>query len=97
MITMQSFLLLAVYLAVLLALAWPMGIYFARVGGGTAIRGLGWLRRIEDFLYRIAGTSASAPMRSMQTSALVTVSHPSPPSPSSAFDSTFLTPFAASS
>ncbi|MBK8741065.1 MAG: potassium-transporting ATPase subunit KdpA [Betaproteobacteria bacterium] len=60
--TMQSFLLLAVYLAVLLALAWPMGIYLARVGDGTAIRGLGWLRRIEDFLYRIAGTSASAPM-----------------------------------
>ena len=62
MIPMQSFLLLAVYLAVLLALAWPMGIYLARVGDGTAIRGLGWLRRIEDFLYRIAGTSASAPM-----------------------------------
>ncbi len=62
MITMQSFLLLAVYLAVLLALAWPMGIYLARVGDGAAIRGLGWLRRIEDFLYRIAGTSAAAPM-----------------------------------
>ncbi|MBK9605157.1 MAG: potassium-transporting ATPase subunit KdpA [Betaproteobacteria bacterium] len=60
--TMQSLILLAVYLAVLLALAWPMGIYLARVGDGTAIRGLGWLRRIEDFLYRIAGTSASAPM-----------------------------------
>ncbi|MBP8296892.1 MAG: potassium-transporting ATPase subunit KdpA [Burkholderiales bacterium] len=60
--TMQSFLLLAVYLAVLLALAWPMGIYLARVGDGAAIRGLGWLRRIEDFLYRIAGTSAAAPM-----------------------------------
>ena len=62
MITLQSCLLVAVYLAVLLALAWQMGTYLARVGDGTAIRGLGWLRRIEDFLYRIAGTSASAPM-----------------------------------
>ena len=62
MITMQSLILLIVYLVVLLALAWPMGAYLAMVGDGSSIRGLGWLRRVEDSLYRIAGTSREAPM-----------------------------------
>ena len=59
---MQSLTLLIVFLVVLLALAWPMGLLLAKVGDGTPIPGLGWLRRIEDFLYRIAGTSREAPM-----------------------------------
>jgi K+-transporting ATPase ATPase A chain len=62
MINMQSLILLIVYLLVLLALAWPMGAYLAKVGDGTPIRALSWMRRIEDFLYRIAGASSSAPM-----------------------------------
>jgi potassium-transporting ATPase potassium-binding subunit len=60
--TMQSLTLLIVYLVVLLALAWPMGLLLAKVGDGTPIPGLGWMRKIEDFLYRIAGTSATAAM-----------------------------------
>ena len=60
--TTQSLLLLVFYLAVLLALAWPMGMLLARVGDGTPIPGLGWLPRLEDLLYRMAGTKADAPM-----------------------------------
>ncbi|MES2262445.1 MAG: potassium-transporting ATPase subunit KdpA [Pseudomonadota bacterium] len=53
--SMQSFVLLAVFLLVLLALAYPLGIVLARVGDGTAVRGLGWLSSIENLLYRLAG------------------------------------------
>jgi K+-transporting ATPase ATPase A chain len=52
---MQSTLLLVVFLAVLLALAWPLGILLTRVGDGGAIPGLGWMGRIEKLLYRLAG------------------------------------------
>ena len=61
--TTQSLLLLAAFLAVLLALAWPLGILLARVGdngdsgGGGAVPGFGWVGRIERLLYRAAGTS----------------------------------------
>jgi K+-transporting ATPase ATPase A chain len=60
--TSQSLMLLLTFLAVLLALAWPMGIYLAKVGDGSAIRGLGWMATLEHFLYRISGTSAQAVM-----------------------------------
>ena len=60
--TMQSFVLLVVFLATLLALAYPLGHYLAKVGDGTAIPGLGWMQRIENFLYRAAGTSAGSSM-----------------------------------
>jgi K+-transporting ATPase ATPase A chain len=60
--TTQSTLLLLVFLAVLLVLSYPMGLYLARVAEGGSIRGLGWVARIETFLYRIAGTSADAKM-----------------------------------
>ncbi|MBA5606440.1 potassium-transporting ATPase subunit KdpA [Duganella sp. FT3S] len=53
--TMQSFMLLAVFLAVLLALAYPLGIVLARVGDGSAVPGLGWLGKLEQLLYRAAG------------------------------------------
>ena len=53
--TMQSTLLLVVFLAVLLALAWPLGILLTRVGDGGAIPGMGWMGRIEKLLYRLAG------------------------------------------
>lgn len=55
--TTQSFLLCAAFLLVLLALAYPMGIYLAKVGDAAPIRGLSWLSKIENFLYRIAGIS----------------------------------------
>ena len=56
--TTQSLLLLAGFLAVLLTLAWPLGILLARVGEGSAVPGFGWAGKIERLLYRVAGTSA---------------------------------------
>ncbi|WP_338767020.1 potassium-transporting ATPase subunit KdpA [Massilia sp. METH4] len=54
--TAQSLTLLAVFLAVLLALAWPLGAYLARVGDADVpVRRLGWLHGAERGLYRLAG------------------------------------------
>ncbi|HEU4843275.1 MAG TPA: potassium-transporting ATPase subunit KdpA [Burkholderiaceae bacterium] len=53
--TMPSLMLLALFLLVLLALAYPLGIVLARVGDGAAVPGLGWLGRVERLLYRAAG------------------------------------------
>jgi K+-transporting ATPase ATPase A chain len=59
--TLQSILLLIVFLAVLVALAWPLGILLTRVGDGAAgaspMRGLGWLAPIERLIYRAAGVN----------------------------------------
>ena len=55
--TMQSIILLAVFLIVLLALAYPLGILLTRVGDGSAVPGMGWLGKIEKLLYRAAGVS----------------------------------------
>jgi K+-transporting ATPase ATPase A chain len=60
--TTQSFVLLAVFLLVLLAVSYPMGIYLAKIGEGTAIRDMGWVAKAEHFLYRIAGISADTAM-----------------------------------
>jgi K+-transporting ATPase ATPase A chain len=60
--TNQSIVLLLTFLAVLLALSYPLGVFLAKVGDGSTIRGLGWLAKIEHFLYRLAGTSANAAM-----------------------------------
>ncbi|TWI66275.1 K+-transporting ATPase ATPase A chain [Pseudoduganella lurida] len=52
----SSLTLLAVFLLVLLALAWPLGAFLARVGESEApLRGLGWLHAIERGFYRVAG------------------------------------------
>jgi potassium-transporting ATPase potassium-binding subunit len=48
-------LLLALFFALLLALAWPLGILLARVAEGGRVRGLGWLQGAESALYRAAG------------------------------------------
>ncbi len=56
--TTQSLLLLAAFLAVLLTLAWPLGIVLARVGDGGAVPGFAWMGRIERLLYRAAGIPA---------------------------------------
>ncbi len=60
--TTQAIALLVAFLVVLLVLAYPLGRYLALVGEGGAMRGLGWLHRIEQLFYRIAGTSADAAM-----------------------------------
>ncbi|OYO30908.1 potassium-transporting ATPase subunit KdpA [Janthinobacterium sp. PC23-8] len=62
--TTQSILLLALFLVVLLALAYPLGLYMARVAGEAPIRGLGWLHKCENLLYRLAGVKAG-PERGM--------------------------------
>ncbi|MFN7835649.1 MAG: potassium-transporting ATPase subunit KdpA [Burkholderiaceae bacterium] len=60
--SIQALILLAAFLAVLLVLAWPLGIYLEKIGDGSAVRGLGWVAKLENFLYRSAGTSAQAVM-----------------------------------
>lgn len=53
--TLQSIILLVVFLAAVFALAYPLGIVLARVGDGGAVPGMGWLAKIEALLYRAAG------------------------------------------
>lgn len=57
--TTQSLLLLAAFLLVLLALAWPMGLYMAHVAGRGAVPGMRWLGLVERLLYRAAGPAAA--------------------------------------
>jgi K+-transporting ATPase ATPase A chain len=58
----QAILLLTVFLAVLLAMAWPLGVLLARVGDGGAVRGMGWLGAVERVIYRAAGIKAEEGM-----------------------------------
>jgi K+-transporting ATPase ATPase A chain len=60
--TTQSIMLLGVFLLVLMALAWPLGIVLARVGDGGAVPGLGRLARVERLFYRAGGVQADADM-----------------------------------
>lgn len=60
--TTQSLILLVVFLVVLLALSYPLGVYLAKVGEGKPIRGLGWLAKIEHLLYRSAGIAPGSGM-----------------------------------
>jgi len=52
--------LLALFLAALLAAAWPLGLWLARLYAG---RLPGWMHRVEAPLYRLAGTSADTNMK----------------------------------
>ncbi|QDL39208.1 potassium-transporting ATPase subunit KdpA [Rhodoferax sediminis] len=54
---------LALYLAVLLVLAWPVGHWLAALCAG---RLPGWMLRVEAPLYRLAGTSAGQAMNWVQ-------------------------------
>ncbi|MBY0237695.1 MAG: potassium-transporting ATPase subunit KdpA [Burkholderiaceae bacterium] len=63
--TTQSFLLLATFLAVLLVMAWPVGMLLARVADGRAIPGLGWLAFVEKLIYRAAGVSPDSEKQGM--------------------------------
>ena len=60
--TSQSILLLLVFLLLLLALAYPIGIYLAKVGADGAIPGANWLGKFEHLLYRVAGINAQSAM-----------------------------------
>src|SRR6478736_3893125 len=60
--TTQSIMLLAVFLVVLLTLAYPLGSFLAKVGENSPIRGWGWMSKAEHFLYRIAGVKADSGM-----------------------------------
>jgi K+-transporting ATPase ATPase A chain len=51
--------LLALYLVVLLALSWPLGIWLARLWSGNLPA---WMHKVEAPLYRLAGTSADQSM-----------------------------------
>ena len=58
----QALLLLTLYMGILFLLAYPLGIYLAKVGNGQTITGLAWLSRVECSLYRLAGTSPATGM-----------------------------------
>jgi len=60
--TTQSILLLVAFLAVLLAAAYPLGLYMAKVAGDGPVRGLGWLQKFENLLYRWSGLPADKAM-----------------------------------
>ena len=55
----QAWGLLALFLVVLLALAWPLGVWLSRIGTGRLPR---WMLKLEAPLYRLAGTSAETSM-----------------------------------
>jgi K+-transporting ATPase ATPase A chain len=54
--------LLALFLLILLAMSWPLGILLARVAEGGRVPGFGWLHRLEAALYRAAGIAADRGM-----------------------------------
>ncbi len=60
--TTQSIWMLVAFLAVLLALGYPLGLYMAKVAGEAPIRGLGCLQKFENMLYRLAGIPADKAM-----------------------------------
>lgn len=51
--------LLALFLVLLLVLAWPLGMWLARLSAGTLPR---WMHAVEAPLYRLAGTSPEKSM-----------------------------------
>ncbi len=55
----NAWILLAVYLLVLLAAAWPLGGWLARLAQGDVP---GWMRRVEAPLYKLAGTDPTQSM-----------------------------------
>ncbi|PIG28758.1 K+-transporting ATPase ATPase A chain [Janthinobacterium sp. 35] len=60
--TTQSILLLVAFLAVLLAAGYPLGLYMSKVAGDGPVRGLGWLQKLENLLYRWSGLPADKAM-----------------------------------
>lgn len=64
---------LAFYVAVLLALSVPLGLYMARIYQGEIPRFVRWLRPLESGLYRIAGVSPEDTMSWMRYAVAVLV------------------------
>jgi potassium-transporting ATPase potassium-binding subunit len=62
--TSEFIILVAVFLLVLLALAYPLGGLIAKVVGDAPIPGLGWVAKIESLIYRVAGVSNDVAARS---------------------------------
>ncbi|GAB1718572.1 MAG: potassium-transporting ATPase potassium-binding subunit [Nitrosospira sp.] len=60
--TAQSLVILLVFLVTLLSLAYPLGIYLAKIGEGTPIPGLNWMKKTENFFYRLAGIPLDSEM-----------------------------------
>ena len=58
----QAWILLAAYLGVLLALAWPLGKWLVAVADGRFPRWMAPFEAVERGLYRLAGVDASAGM-----------------------------------
>ena len=57
--TSSAYSLLALYLVILMAAAWPLGRWLAALSEGRLPQ---WMRAIEAPLYRMAGTAADKPM-----------------------------------
>ena len=55
----NAWILLTVYLVVLLAAAWPLGLWLARLANGNVP---GWMHKVEAPLYKLAGTSPDKSM-----------------------------------
>ena len=60
--TGNAYLQLGLYLALLLLLCWPLGIYMARIYQGDIPVFVRWLRPVERGLYRLAGVAEDEPM-----------------------------------
>ncbi|MFZ6645704.1 potassium-transporting ATPase subunit KdpA [Undibacterium sp. TJN25] len=61
--TTQAIVLLIFFLAVLLALSYPLGLFIARIADGDArVPGFGWLVWLEKGLYRVAGVKSGEGM-----------------------------------
>lgn len=60
--TGNGYLQLGLYLAVLLASAWPLGRYMARIYQGDVPAFIRWLRPLERIIYRLAGVRADESM-----------------------------------
>ena len=61
--TTQAIVLLIVFLLVLLAMSYPLGLFIARIADDkAAVPGMGWLAWLEKGLYRIAGVKANEEM-----------------------------------
>jgi len=60
--TANGYLQIGFYLAVLLLLAWPLGLYMARIYRGELPLFVRWLRPVERGLYRLCGIDADQDM-----------------------------------
>jgi len=60
--TAHGYLQIGLYLVALLLLAWPLGLYMARVYNGDLPMFMRWLRPLENGLYRLSGIRPDAGM-----------------------------------